>query len=231
IWLLASHKPWKVEQIKPSVADYVKTWAWWAALINLPILSILALSAPFWIPEKTKLKLPSPLVSLKRLPRWCWGLLIAATLFLAVTGIPRMDYGFNHDERYTVRRSVVGEYRNNDEGKFYLRKASLRDTLYRFKKPNNHILNSLSSKILWQGSRIFHFSGTRDFSDWLLRVPAFLGALAGVFFLGLILARNVSPYAGVLAAWLLAIHPWYLRYATEARGYALAMGFIPLTLL
>ncbi|MFV0337141.1 MAG: glycosyltransferase family 39 protein [Chthoniobacterales bacterium] len=229
IWMLLSPKPWNVNQINPSVADYVKTWAWWAALLNLPILAVLTMSARFWIPEKTNL-LPQK-IPFHYIPRWCWGLLIAATLFLAVTAIPRMNYSLNHDERYTVRRTVVGQYKLNDKNEFYLRKAPFRDTLYSYKKPNNHIFYSLTSKLLWHISRLFRPANTRDFADWVLRIPALIGGLVGVFFLGLLLARYVSPYAGVLAAWLLAIHPWYLRYTTEARGYAQALGFLPLTLL
>lgn len=229
VWMLAAHKPWNVNQVNPSVADYVKTWAWWAALINLPILVFFALSARFWIPEKTELLFQ--VAHAHSLPRWCWTFLIAATLFLAVTGIPRMNFSLNHDERYTARRSIVGQYKQKDDGEFYLRDASFRDALYRYKKPNNHIFNSLTAKLLWHTSRIFRSKNSRDFEDWILRIPAFLGGLAGVFFLGLLLARQVSPFAGILAAWLLAIHPWYLRYTTETRGYAIAMGFLPLLLL
>ncbi len=36
------------------------------------------------------------------------------------------------------------------------------------------------------------------------------------------------PWAGVFGAWFLALHPWHLRYASEARGYSLVFTLIPL---
>ena len=36
------------------------------------------------------------------------------------------------------------------------------------------------------------------------------------------------PKSGVVAAFLLAIHPWNIRYASEARGYSLLILLVPL---
>jgi hypothetical protein len=35
----------------------------------------------------------------------------------------------------------------------------------------------------------------------------------------------------VLSAWLLAVHPWFLRYASEARGYSVLLLMVPVILL
>jgi Polysaccharide deacetylase len=43
--------------------------------------------------------------------------------------------------------------------------------------------------------------------------------LVGV--VALLAARFGLAWEGALAAWLIAIHPWHLRFTTEARGYAL----------
>ena len=48
--------------------------------------------------------------------------------------------------------------------------------------------------------------------------------------LGILLRRYVSPLAGVLAAWLLALHPWHIRFTSEARGYSLMLCIIPIVL-
>ena len=46
--------------------------------------------------------------------------------------------------------------------------------------------------------------------------------------LGVLLRGYVSPFAGVLAAWLLALHPWHIRFTSEARGYSLLRCIIPI---
>jgi uncharacterized membrane protein len=37
--------------------------------------------------------------------------------------------------------------------------------------------------------------------------------------------------AGVVAAFLSALHPWHVRYASEARAYAFVLALVPLMLL
>ena len=58
-------------------------------------------------------------------------------------------------------------------------------------------------------------------SQALLSIPA----------LALLVARLGFPWAGVVAAGLLALHPWHLKLATEARGYPFVLLFIPLIAL
>ena len=57
-----------------------------------------------------------------------------------------------------------------------------------------------------------------------------MGGIGAVCTLAILLRRCVSPLAGVLAAWLLALHPWHLRFAAEARGYSLMLCIIPILL-
>jgi uncharacterized membrane protein len=48
--------------------------------------------------------------------------------------------------------------------------------------------------------------------------------------LALLLRRHVSPLAGVLAAWLLGLNPWHIRFTSEARGYSLMLCIIAIVL-
>ena len=56
-----------------------------------------------------------------------------------------------------------------------------------------------------------------------VRAPAFVAGILSIGALAWFLWRLGFGAAGVLASWLLALHPWALRYLSEARGYSLAM--------
>ena len=72
--------------------------------------------------------------------------------------------------------------------------------------------------------------GERGFpSEAAARVPAYLAGLASLAATALVLRRIGFAAAGVAAAWLLALHPWHLRYASEARGYAFLLLLVPVT--
>jgi hypothetical protein len=62
-------------------------------------------------------------------------------------------------------------------------------------------------------------------------LPTYLGGILSVGALALLLARIGLPGVGILAAWLLALHPWHLRLIAEARGYGLVIFFMPLICL
>jgi hypothetical protein len=64
--------------------------------------------------------------------------------------------------------------------------------------------------------------------DFVVRLPAFLFGMASLASLAYFLWRMGFPWAGVFGAWFLALHPWHLRYASEARGYSLVFTLIPL---
>ncbi len=52
-----------------------------------------------------------------------------------------------------------------------------------------------------------------------MRVPTLLVGMLSVAAVAWLLLECGFPLAGAIAAFLLALHPWHLRYATEARGY------------
>jgi len=39
--------------------------------------------------------------------------------------------------------------------------------------------------------------------------------------------RMGFPWAGVFGAWFMALHPWHLRFSSDARGYTLVLALIP----
>ena len=88
--------------------------------------------------------------------------------------------------------------------------------------PNNHILHSLLVRSSVQ------LLGTET---WTARFPALAGILAVplMFLLGRYLF--LSPYAGLVAAWLLAVMPAHISYSQVARGYSFSILLSILSLL
>jgi hypothetical protein len=230
--LLFAPKPWTIDLAgmeRPGIPDFVRVYSWIASAFNLVVLAVLSFTARWWaVPAFVKRGREAEPAFL---PRWFWVGLGAAMLFLAVTALPRMNYSLNHDERYSLRRAILGTYQISESGEVSLRRVGLRETLYYYVKPNNHVLHSLLARSSLATWRLLVRRGGPDFQEWVLRIPAYLFGVAGVGVLGLMVARMVGPSAGLAAAWLLAIHPWFLRYTTEARGYSMAMCLIPLLLL
>ena len=56
-------------------------------------------------------------------------------------------------------------------------------------------------------------------NEFVLRLPGFVASLASVALLGFLMRLWGFPWTGVGAAFLLAMHPWHVRYGIEARGY------------
>ena len=70
-------------------------------------------------------------------------------------------------------------------------------------------------------------------SPWLpasgvaVSCPALVFGLLAVAAMAWLLKEFGLPDAGVFSAFLLAIHPWNIRYASEARGYSLVVFLVP----
>jgi 4-amino-4-deoxy-L-arabinose transferase-like glycosyltransferase len=73
-------------------------------------------------------------------------------------------------------------------------------------------------------------AGDAYFSEWAMRLPAWLAALGAVFSVAWLGAVLGWRRAGWVAAALLVVHPGFVRYAAEARGYAFLLALTPLLL-
>ena len=120
------------------------------------------------------------------------------------------------------------------DGSFIFKRVHWKTTLFLNEKGNNHVWCSIEARLalrLWQEAP--HRSANAV-CEAAIRFPAYLSGLATILFVG-ILGRMAGNWrAGLAAAWLLAIHPWHLRYAVEMRGYStnpLAVVFMSVFLI
>ena len=128
--------------------------------------------------------------------------------------------------------NALGELWIQNDALPEFRPVSWQETIWGNRIGNNHSLHSILARIGHQAWQDAHDAPPRQVFEVPLRLPSLLGGLlsvAAIGCLGRLLTR--SSRAGWIAAFLVAIHPWHLRYSTEARGYGLVFGFSTLALL
>jgi hypothetical protein len=230
ILLLFASKPW-AQNIAPEkhlhIADYVRIFSWWAGALNCLLLAVLAATARWWMHPSG-----GGLFRFSRpaFPRWFWPLTIAAMLLCTWFGTHRLSQSFWDDEVYAMRRAIYGQWRTPDDNSVEFRPVKWRETLWFFEKPQ-HVLHSVLTRGVlnaWQGTA--HPTGLK-FREDVVRFPSFLFGILSVGSLALLLWRLNFAEAGVIAAFLLALHPWHIRYASEMRAYSLMLFLLPLCYL
>ncbi len=210
--------------------DYVAHWVPRAALGGLGVALVLLVGARWLVrpvPEEGP-TLPRPGGRSRAALVGVTGL---AILYSAVANGPRLSFSLWGDEESTLRKNVVGQYERAADGRLALDRVTWTETLFRYRDPNNHPLNSvlarLSHEVLAGGLRR---ADGFYFDERAMRWPVFGAGLLGLGalgWLGWVLGR---PLVGGLAVLLMAGHPWFIRYGVEARGYGLLLLFTPLAL-
>ncbi len=227
-YLLFSDKPWSVdvpEGKKLKIAQFVTIYGWAAAAINFVLTLILAATAPLWINPKPTAPRTTRVVA----PRWFWPLIWIAMAIGAWSGYPRLEQGLWHDEGYPVRRIILGEYRSTPEGALKLKELKWLDTFFFYTKPN-HVPHNVIGKVFNDTWRFFAKPEGLQFNETAIRLPTYLAGIAAIGAMALLLGRMGFFVGGVTAAFLAVLHPWMLRYGTEARAYAFVLLLVPLLL-
>ena len=235
VYLVFGDNPWqdgiaervqKGKRIRP--IDYWVSYAYWVAAANAFILGLLLRFHRLWrapgaAPRCAEFARPD-----SRLHPIGWLLVALAIVTSASLAYPRLDQSLWDDEETSVRTAIAGAYYLNDEGELRFRKSDLRDTFFSYRSPNNHIVHNLIARTLHTVWSAATPGEDRRADDFAVRLPAFLFGMASLASLAYFLWRMGFPWAGVFGAWFLALHPWHLRYASEARGYSLVFVLVPL---
>lgn len=228
--LLLAPKPWGVDLAafhKAPVELCVRTGLWWGGVANVVLWVLLGLTAPWWMRSSglPPAAVPPPL------PRGFGWTVLAAMAVFAIVGAFRLPLSLWDDEEYCARKIVVGTWREKADGRFAFKPVSWEDTLWYYQMPANHGMQSILSRLSNDAWRTITRPQGVAFSEIALRLPALTASVLAIGALALLLARAGHPWAGVLAAWLLAVHPWFLRLGTEARGYPFLFLFLPVLVL
>jgi len=205
---------------------------WWGAVASAGILTLLLATSKQWMPTNvgsTGQQGRLPLTqgpSMKPAVLW---LLTAGALGLATwERLPRMTQSLWNDEEYAMRSYAHGEWELQEDGVRAFEVTTWTHTLFDNDHGNNHLLNSLvmrTSLIVWRAITGAHIE---EFSEVVLRLPSLITGLATILLmvsLGLEMGR---PRVGVAAAFLMAVSPWHVHYATDAKAYSMMMFFMAL---
>ncbi|NOY00058.1 MAG: glycosyltransferase family 39 protein, partial [Verrucomicrobia bacterium] len=199
--------------------EFVSSCSWYSAAFGSIVVSILLLSFRWW---GAKI---SPAAKFFSLPSWRLVLWILGISLIALTmRLPRMDLGLYNDEAFNFTRYIHGQFENDAEsGNPKFHKHNWPQTLWGNRAANNGVLFSILARVshdIWQKS-----TGAVDgeVGEFALRIPSLLAGAAGISVIGLLAYVCIGARASVIAALLTALHPWHLRYSTEARAYGIVM--------
>ncbi|MCP3984327.1 MAG: hypothetical protein GY723_08050 [bacterium] len=205
--------------------DYWRTWGWVFAAVNLAPVAVLLATARRWlgrgavIPEVATFARPDK-------PGRAFAVLVALAVLLgAGLAAPRLGQSLGEDEDQNLRQSIHGEWVPDGQGGYEERLVGLGDALRYYPGPNNHVAHSMLAHASIALSNQVFGKQERFASEIALRMPAFLAGLGTLVAVALLLWRVGHLQAGVFSAFALAIHPWWIQYASEARGYTIAMLF------
>jgi len=195
-----------------------------AAWINAGLLAVLLASAAGWTRPLPSSHLPSPISHLPS-PKWFWPLVAGAAVLSLGLRLPLASKSLWWDEAWVIKEAGHGKWLpdKRHEGGLRFMAHDWKRCAWYYQKPTNHTPMSLLQKAsitAWQ-----KITGSRrsDFSDLAARVPALLASMAAVILLACLLRAWGKPGAGVCAAFVLALHPWHIRYGVDARAYALVV--------
>lgn len=238
-YLALGPKPWdlgigSVDESALKTSHFRVSGMWWGALANA-LLCVLAIALSRWLTR--------PLAEPKRVgfqfaieqgvqqPRARFWITICVLVSILVTltgSVGRLDNGLWHDEDKTVRNFIVGQFlRSKTSGEVKYREVTWEEAVWNNRTPNHTLFGILART----SHSIFPPDGdpaSPYLNERSLRLPALLGALSGLALLAAALAAFGFHRAACIAPLLLSVHPWFLRYASEARGYSLLFFFIPL---
>ncbi len=236
VYLALGAKPWHAGVAEalaqgrtPALAQALPWGFWWGAAAVVLVSGGLALTHRWWW-SAAPATLDVPRLSeppMKAL--WWWAALCVVVAGTAAHRWPRLSHSLWGDESLALAAYIQDHYIvSNPERRLEplkLKKVPWSETWFGDRETgNNHYLFSVLCRHSLDKWREWNGRKRHEFSEAAARAPAFAGGLAMLVAVAWLGRRLAGPRTGLLAAVLLAIHPWHLRYCTEARGYSL-MGF------
>lgn len=219
---------------KPRLEDFVQEGQWQAAVVSSVACLALAMTARYWMASAGGIGVTRAegadggLSGGRRLARWFWPVVLLGVIGAAWLRVPRLTHSLYNDEEYAFRRYVGGEHKLREDGGREWRPVPWLGTLWGNQMANNSVPYSLASRAAYDWAVAQGRATATLPAEVPLRLPAFLAGLGSVVVVALLARRLAGPAAGMVAGALAAVHPWHVRYSTEARGHSLILLLAPL---
>jgi hypothetical protein len=239
--------PWKsawarhrAEGKEPTFQEHLGVGLWYGAAARVGLCGALLVVSLGWGLKREPDKATSFMLGTQHDPKVsprAFGVALGVIVLGALAmRLPRIDHSFWGDEAHAVGAYIHGNFRPADktqlDGPLFFEQPTWEQTFFSARHgANNHVVFSATSRLclnLWQ--KITGQPHTA-FTEWIIRLPVLLAGLGALVTMALLLKRWGAPLTGLVTAAFLAIHPWHVRYAVEARGYAFMLLFVPLLLI
>lgn len=235
-WLTTVRELRASEKLPDDLMDLVPAAVGLSAVVNVLLALGMLLSTPLWCREGVPGTLRVALGPVEERPRWWRWVMAGLTLLTLVECLPRMDRSLWGDETMALRGYVTGHLscsaKDHLQGKIKFVSEPWWHTVFSDDSGgNNHYLYSIIGRATLDAWRKATGAAPGAISEAVLRFWPLVAGLAALWALaGWVRRLGLPAWVAVLAAALLAVHPWHLRFSGEARGYMLMVLLFTLTL-
>lgn len=207
---------------------------WRGGLLHLGVSLLILCTVRWWGRPDTDVAIADTRMREVRQRSWWFWPLLGLILFTALMlRWPRMDLSYWGDEGWALRYYGHGKYEPMDgkslQGPLRFVPVRWTDVFWDDQTGGNHYLFSILQKLTMDSWRAIKGQPPEAFDETISRLPLLAGGLGSIVAIALFLSWLGRPNAGLLAALYFALHPWHIRYSTEARGYILMLLFFTLT--
>lgn len=221
------------EEPKLRTHHYVIPWSYGVAVANALVCVILLVSARAWAQPAADNSLEGDSHLIVEATAWWdtawwfWGLLMLIMLLGFGIRAPNTGKSLWWDEAWTVKRVIVGYQEPKVESPQELKFHSVPwlKTFYYYEKPTNHVGYSVLARFCVDATRTLTGAEKGSFSENALRFPALVAGVLALALIAMILKDLGHPWLGLIAAALLALHPWHIRYSVDARAFSFCACF------
>lgn len=209
------------------LSEFISTGLWYGAAVGGMIVLLLFVSITWWSREISPILQNVPFPP-RRTLYWILGIaLIGLTIRL-----PRMGLSLYNDESFNFTRFIHGQFKDDKvTGQPTFKGNSWQKTVWGNQHGNNGVFYSILARACHDPWQKMTGAVNGQVSESALRLPSLLAGTASIIVIGLLAYIWGGSRMAMIAAWLASLHPWHLRYSTEARPHGIVILLASLLLL
>jgi hypothetical protein len=201
---------------------YVPVWLYKGLQVNLLLAGAVLLASP-WLGRTRKLEMSFRETSgISKTKPWELAACVVLMTLAAWHHAPRLSQSMWGDEEFNASRFILDQPERQTNGAVKMEPRSWVTTLWNMRKPTNHLGYSAFARLTHDTfSKKTTAPSASWFSEALLRTPVFIAGLLLIPVLFWALrVWGLTPWWALL---MLMVHPWYLRFGVDGRGYGFVM--------